>query len=254
MKLFARYFMTVCVVFAAFAQISSAGAVPALPSSFYGTVRVNAANVPEGTQVQALIGGQVVAVGVTQTYQGDSVYVLDVPGDNPDTPAQDGGREGDVIQFIIGGLLADQTGQWRSGTNANLNLTAFSATPVHTPAPTLPPLPTQTAIVILPSTALPTSTATAPVTPVVLVSPSASIESPTLPPADLPRLTETMAAPAEPRVIPNTPTQSGESLSLGASNSLPRSRTVFSPQAIGVILISLVVVAFSLWRIGSRKK
>ncbi|MEJ5223875.1 MAG: hypothetical protein WHV44_05410 [Anaerolineales bacterium] len=247
--------MTACIVFAAFAQVSSAGAVPALPSSFYGTVRVNAANVPDGTQVQALIGGQVVAVGVTQTYQGDSVYVLDVPGDNPDTSAKDGGREGDVIQFSIGGVLAEQTGQWRSGTNVNLNLTAVSATPVNTPVPTLPPPPTQTDIVILPPTALPTSTATAPVTPVVLVPPSASMESSALPPAGLPHPTETMAATAEPRVVlPESAQGGGDSSSLAASNTLPQRHTVFSPQAMGAILISLVVVVFSLWRIGSRRK
>ncbi len=253
MKLSVRYFIVACVMVTALVQASPAGAVPALPSSFYGTVRVNAANVPDGTQVQALIGGQVMAVGVTQTYQGDSVYVLDIPGDNPDTPAQDGGREGDVIQFSIGGVLADQTGQWRSGTNVNLNLTAVSATPVNTPAPTLPPPPTQTDIVILPPTALPTPTGMALSTPVVLFLPTDSGASPTLPPAVSSSSAQTLPAPLE---TPATLTELVPvmNLSPGSDSSQPYSRAVFSPQAIGAILVSFVVVAFSLWRIGSRKK
>jgi hypothetical protein len=134
-------------------------AIPTLPSSFYGTVKVNAANVRDGTVVQALIGGKVCAEGFTQTYQGSSVYALDVPGYNADTASQAGGREGDTIQFEIGGVLADQTALWHSGTNVNLNLTASSSGTLSMPQATLTPVPTQTAIVILqPSTSLTTPT------------------------------------------------------------------------------------------------
>lgn len=227
-------------------QVMPVGAVPALPSSFYGTVRVNAANVPDGTQVQALIGGQVVAAGVMQTYQGDSVYVLDVPGDNPDTPAQDGGRSGDVIQFKIGGALSDQSGEWRSGTNVNLNLTAASAAPVNTPAPTLPPPPTQTAIVILPPTTLPMPTAR-----ILPTEPGASA---TLPPAALALSSESVPAPLETRVTPPQPVQGGGDPPLGLASSPPQTRGAIPPQSMGVILIALVAVAFSIWWIGSRRK
>ena len=58
-------------------------AIPPLPSSFYGTVKVNNANVPDGTVIQAVIGGQVYAEGFTQTYQGNSVYALDVQAITP---------------------------------------------------------------------------------------------------------------------------------------------------------------------------
>ena len=46
-------------------------AVPQIPASFYGTVKVNGANVPDGTSVQALIDGKVYADVLTQTYQGE---------------------------------------------------------------------------------------------------------------------------------------------------------------------------------------
>ena len=137
-------------------------AVPVLPSSYYGTIKVNAAKVPDGTTVQALIDGQVYGETVTLTYQGDSVYAVDVLGDDSDTTAKDGGREGDPIQFKIGGVLVDQTGTWHSGTNVNLNLTASSSEPVATPEPTSILVPTQTPILLVEPTALP-ATATQPV-------------------------------------------------------------------------------------------
>ena len=129
-------------------------AVPQLPSSFYGTVKVNGANVPDGTSVQALIGGKVYAETLTQTYQGDSVYSLDVTGDDTDTTVQDGGREGDTIQFKIGGVLANQTGVFHSGTNINFILTASTSTPVATPRATLTPVPTQASTPTLQSATL----------------------------------------------------------------------------------------------------
>ena len=94
--------ISICLIFicsAILANPSSALAIPALPSSFYGSVKLNNANVPDGTVVQAFKGDLMIAQGYTQTYQGDSVYALDVPGDNTDTPAIDGGREGDTITF-----------------------------------------------------------------------------------------------------------------------------------------------------------
>jgi hypothetical protein len=121
-------------------------AVPQIPASFYGTVKVNGADIPDGTSVQALIDGKVYAEVLTQTYQGDSVYALNVTGDDTDTTAKDGGREGDTVQFKIGGVLANQTGVWHSGTNVELNLTVASTTPLATPMATLTLAPTQTAI------------------------------------------------------------------------------------------------------------
>jgi hypothetical protein len=124
-----------------------AKAIPVLPSSFYGTVKVNQENVDEGVLIQALVDGQVIAEGRTLIYQGDSVYSLDVRGDDSDTATVDGGREGDTIHFMIGGVQASQTGTWHSGTNVGLDLSATSADPVDTAGPTEPPSPTQTAII-----------------------------------------------------------------------------------------------------------
>lgn len=123
-----------------------ARAMPPLPSSFYGTVKINNMNVPDGTLVQALIDGQVFGEIRTTTYQGGSIYALDVRGDDSTTTEREGGREGETIQFRIGNILTGQTGTWHTGITLNINLSVQSSTPLATPPPTLTPQFTQTAI------------------------------------------------------------------------------------------------------------
>ena len=129
-----------------FMVIPALAFIPPLPSSFYGTIKVNGGNIADGTMVKALINGQVYATGYTQAYEGNSVYSLDVPGDDATTTTLEGGREGDVIQFMLGEVLAVETGTWKSATNANVNLTASTVTPLNTPQATPTPVPTQTPI------------------------------------------------------------------------------------------------------------
>jgi len=124
-------------------------AIPPLPSSFYGTVKVNNNNVKAGTLIQALVGEQVYAEGFSKTYQGSSVFALDVPGDDTGTAALEGGRDGDTIQFKIGGVLAEQTALWHTGTNITLNLSASSSRPIDPPPVPPSPVPTQTAFVLI---------------------------------------------------------------------------------------------------------
>ena len=145
---------------------------PPIPSSFYGTVKVNGENAADGTLVQALINGQVFATGYTQTYQGNSVYALDVPGDDSATTSIDGGRDNDVVQFMVGEVLAAETGVWKSATNAGINLTLSTSTPLNTPQPTPTAVPTQTPIKL--PKKLPTATT------YVEPAPTERVEYPTL--------------------------------------------------------------------------
>lgn len=121
-------------------------AFPPLPSSFYGYLTVNGANVPDGTLVRALIDDQVYAEGRTQTFEGRSVYSLNVLGDDSDTPTKDGGVEGETIHFEIGGLLAAETALWHGGTNASRDLSAAGV--LAASVPTVPPAPSQTPIAV----------------------------------------------------------------------------------------------------------
>ena len=142
-----KFYMAIMVLLALFIHTTTVLAIPSLPSSFYGVVKVNNANVPDGTMVEALINKMVVAQGYTQTYQGDSVYSLDVRGDDTDTAVHDGGIEGDIIYYTIGGLAADQTGTWHAGTNVELILSVISSSALNLPQPTPTAISTQTPIV-----------------------------------------------------------------------------------------------------------
>ena len=131
-------------------------AIPSPASSFHGAIEVNGENLPDGLLVVAWINGEAYASGYTQIDLGNSVYSLDVPGDDPDTPEREGGREGDTVQFELGGVLADQAGTWHSGTDVQLDLTLLASgvpptlmptispdqSPTQTPGPVIQPSPT----------------------------------------------------------------------------------------------------------------
>jgi len=103
---------------------------PPLPSSFWGTVRVNGQNVPTDTVISAWISETQYAYRTVMTYPGwGTVYALDVSGDQAGTPAKEGGVAGDTITFKIGTLTADQSAKWRSGTNTRIDLTATRLAP-----------------------------------------------------------------------------------------------------------------------------
>ncbi len=106
-------------------SVSVALAVPPLPSSFYGTAKYSGANVPLGSVVSARINGVQYAQTTVQVYNGDTVYSLDVPGDDDSTTGvKEGGVPGDTVVFFINGIEADETASWMSGTNVQHNLTA----------------------------------------------------------------------------------------------------------------------------------
>lgn len=106
---------------------------PPLPFSPYGTVKVNDENVAEGTAVGAWCGGVQYAEAGSMVFEGDSVYFMDVPGDDSETPAKDGCVQGEVVTFTItiGQMVLDveQDAEWAEGTDLELNLTAFQPQP-----------------------------------------------------------------------------------------------------------------------------
>jgi uncharacterized repeat protein (TIGR02543 family) len=101
-------------------------AFPRFPHTFYGTVKKDGANVPDGTIVSAWIGGVQYAYASTSTYGTDSVYAVNVPADDPDTPTKEGGVTGEIVSFKVGGQTADQTAIFSSGTRTSLNITIVS--------------------------------------------------------------------------------------------------------------------------------
>ncbi len=117
--------MSVVMIILLIASATVVEAAPPWPSSFYDTVKWNNGNnVPEGTTVSAWINGVKYAETESQMDSGDSVYAIDVPGDDLETTEVEGGVEGDTIVFKVGDSTASQTGTWHTGTDVELNLTA----------------------------------------------------------------------------------------------------------------------------------
>jgi hypothetical protein len=101
-------------------------APPPIPASFYGTV---AGDEPAaGLEVAASINGTAYAQTSLQQVEGEWVYTLKVPADNPSTEAIEGGRAGDEITFLLDGRPV-ATATWQSGANSRLDLTMSPAAP-----------------------------------------------------------------------------------------------------------------------------
>ena len=95
-----------------------------LPGAFWGTVTIAGRSIPADTPVTAWISDTQVARTTTLLNGSASVYSLDIPGDDPDTPEREGGNTGEVVRFKIGPVWAKESGTWESGSVVNLNLTA----------------------------------------------------------------------------------------------------------------------------------
>ena len=106
-----------------FNQALASAMMPVLPSSFWGTVKWSGANTPLDSVISARINGVQYAATPVMVYNSDTVYSLDVAGDDPETAVIEGGVEGDTITFYVDGLPAGQTAVWHSGTNNEHNLT-----------------------------------------------------------------------------------------------------------------------------------
>jgi len=106
--------------------IEQGWSIPSLPHKFWGTVKKDGANVPDGTTVSAWIGPTRYAETTTRAEGGDSVYQLDVPGDDPEESGKQGGVPGDIITFRIEGEAAAQTAVFASGGGTPLNLTTYT--------------------------------------------------------------------------------------------------------------------------------
>lgn len=106
-------------------------APPGLPSTFYGSVRIDKVSVPVGTYVSARIGATTYKrVQVQQDPTHGVVYAMDIPADDPTTPGVEGGKDGDTVVFIAelpnsSKRTMLQRGTWRSGGSMELHLSTW---------------------------------------------------------------------------------------------------------------------------------
>jgi hypothetical protein len=115
-------FAFVCLAFLSLSN--QVWAVPPLPHTVFGSVKSNGADVPDGTVVSAWIGEVLYGSTMTQTYEGGSVFVFRVPGDNPDTTEKEGGIPGEAISFRVGSDGADPVLYFVPGGGTRVNLTS----------------------------------------------------------------------------------------------------------------------------------
>ena len=87
---------------------------PTIPCQFHGTVQINGADAPVGTEIQALIDGNVTG-NCTVTTAG--TYKLQIQ-----EPTL-GAYTGKTVTFTVAGTAVQQTGAFVSGANTVLNLT-----------------------------------------------------------------------------------------------------------------------------------
>ncbi len=149
-------------------------AIPPPPFSPYGTVLVDGVVVANGTIVSAWCGGVKYKETATQMSGGASWYYnLDIPGDDPDTPAKEGCSANETVTFRIGSLAGDgyiaaPNAPWTS-TSFQLDLRAATATatPTRTATPSATPVysPTPTRSTSTTPTRTPTKRPTATRTP-----------------------------------------------------------------------------------------
>jgi hypothetical protein len=127
-----RYCWGLLVILLTLGCVSGASAAPpGLPATFYGSVRIQGGSVPAGASVRAYIDGIALDQAVVQDdAQEGAVYLLSVRADDPDTPALDGGRNGDVVTFRLelpGGTTYAmvQQGIWQAGASTPLDLSSY---------------------------------------------------------------------------------------------------------------------------------
>src|SRR4051812_40638609 len=96
---------------------------PPLPSSFYGSIASSGFSIPAGTRVSAWIGGVKLAEAPVFSADGGTAFVIDVPGDIPDTAVVEGGHEGEAIVFKVSGAPAPETASWHTGSYQRRDLT-----------------------------------------------------------------------------------------------------------------------------------
>lgn len=121
--------LTLCLIVGT-GTIPALAALPMIPHQFWGTVTVGGSAAPAGTVITARIPG---APDTTTTTGAGGSYSLQVPPDDPDTPAKEGGVTGDTISFYVGTTLVTGTATFQNGgaTLKNLAIAAGPATKVR---------------------------------------------------------------------------------------------------------------------------
>ncbi len=146
-------------------NIAGAQSPPNPPSRFVGNVKIDGANAPAGTLIEARINGATCGVSTVFFANSEARYTLDSPALEPS--ANNCGVDGSVVEFYVAGKKANETGSWANYRLNTVNLTVTSATP----APTTPPATvTRTPAPPVAGTSADTASSQPPLTEILLVA------------------------------------------------------------------------------------
>jgi hypothetical protein len=95
-----------------------------MPATLYGSITFEGQNISSGITVTAAISDVQYAQTQVVTHEGQSVFVLDIRADDPNTETVEGGQPGQVVTFKVGcaaGIV--ETANWMPGQAQAINLT-----------------------------------------------------------------------------------------------------------------------------------
>ncbi|MBI4188371.1 MAG: hypothetical protein HY529_04090 [Chloroflexi bacterium] len=121
-----------------FSMPVAVNAVPSLPHGFYGTVKINNADAPVGTTIEARVPG--VVNDITNPYVTIEIgkYGSANPlANKPRLVVQGDIAEGAIIEFFVNGVKASETAAWHSSQTTALNLTTGTSPAITPIAPTI---------------------------------------------------------------------------------------------------------------------
>jgi hypothetical protein len=179
------------------------------PTRFYGRVSVNGEPTAVGTTVEGYVDGTLCGEGTVRDIPGFGIgYVVDVLSESFRPGC---GTDGEAVRFKVGGLDANETGEFRTGSFAQVDLTVSGqvAPPTSTPPPGSP-APSGTASPSPAASPTPGSSPTPGTSPTPQVSPSPEA-SPSPSPEASPSPTGSPEASPAPTATPAaaSPTPSG---------------------------------------------
>ena len=107
----------------------TASSTPPAPHLVSGVVMVNGNYIPGDITISAWCGGVKYAEDSTKIVAGQSVYSMEVRGDDWLTTEIDGCSDGETVDFMISHLDANETLTWSPGYTSTHDLTATSESP-----------------------------------------------------------------------------------------------------------------------------
>lgn len=109
--------------------------IASMPATLYGALAFAGQNIASGITVTAAISDVQYAQTQVITHAGQSVFVLDILADNPNTEHIEGGQPGRVVTFKVGcATEVVETATWQPGKAQPVNLT-LSSSPDCAPDP-----------------------------------------------------------------------------------------------------------------------